>query len=60
MSSPNYTVNQLDETIIIKLSEPYQNVDMVMNYVDEVIGEDSLNNFTKYFIYEVCENKIFT
>ena len=34
----NYIVNQLDESIIIKLSEPYEKVEKVVGYVDEVIG----------------------
>lgn len=45
----DYSVDKLDETIIIKLSEPYQNVDMVMGYVDDVEGEDNYNKFDKFF-----------
>ena len=45
----NYIVNQLDESIIIKLSEPYEKVEKVVGYVDEVIGEDTVNKFERYF-----------
>lgn len=45
----NYIVNQLDESIIIKLSDPYEKVKKVLGYVDEVIGEDTANKFERYF-----------
>ena len=45
----NYIVNALDESIIIKLAEPYERVEQVIGYVDEVIGEDTFNQFERYF-----------
>jgi hypothetical protein len=45
----NYIVDKLDESIIIKLAEPYENVEQVVGYIDEVIGEDTFNQFEKYF-----------
>lgn len=49
MATGDYVVDKLDETIIIKLSEPYEKVERVVGYVDEIIGEDSANKFDKYF-----------
>jgi hypothetical protein len=49
MAVGDYVVDKLDETIIIKLSEPYEKVEKVVGYVDEIIGEDSANKFDKYF-----------
>ena len=45
----DYIVDKLDESIIIKLAEPYEKVQQVVGYVDEVIGEDTFNKFEKYF-----------
>ena len=56
MAAEDYTVTRLDETILIKLSEPYENVEMVMGYVDEVDGEDELNKFTKSFRWSQDNN----
>lgn len=45
----DYIVDKLDESIIIKLSEPYERVEQVVGFIDEVIGEDTFNKFEKYF-----------
>lgn len=45
----DYIVDKLDESIIIKLSEPYERVEQVVGFIDEVIGEDTYNKFEKYF-----------
>jgi hypothetical protein len=52
MATGDYVVDKLDETIIIKLSEPYEKVERVVGYVDEIIGEDSANKL------EGCINDI--
>jgi hypothetical protein len=49
MAVQDYIVDKLDETLIIKLAEPYEKVEQVVGYVDEVIGEDSVNKFERYF-----------
>jgi hypothetical protein len=56
MAVQDYIVDKLDETLIIKLAEPYENVDRVIGYIDEVIGEDSGNKFDKYFRW--CQDNI--
>ena len=52
----DYIVDKLDETLIIKLSEPYEKVEKVVGYVDEVIGENSANKFDRYFRW--CQDNV--
>jgi hypothetical protein len=55
-NSQDYIVDKLDETLIIKLSEPYEKVERVVGYVDEVIGENSANKFDRYFRW--CQDNV--
>ena len=54
MAVQDYIVDKLDETLIIKLAEPYEKVEQVVGYVDEVIGEDSVNKFERYFRFRTA------
>jgi hypothetical protein len=56
MAAQDYIVDKLDETLIIKLAEPYEKVEQVVGYVDEVIGEDSANKFERYFRW--CQDNV--
>jgi hypothetical protein len=52
-------INELGDTIIIKLVEPYKKVKSILSYADVIDGEDSNNYFAKFFRWST-DNKNFS
>lgn len=52
-------INELGDTILIKLVEPYKKVKKIISYEDVINTEDSSNYFSKYFRWST-DNKNFS
>jgi hypothetical protein len=52
-------ITELGDTLIIKLIEPYLNVNSIQSFEDATIGEDSNNYFSKFFRWST-DNKVFS
>lgn len=46
-------INEIGDTILIKLEKPYTKIKRIASFIDDVKGEDTSNFFSKYFRWSI-------